>query len=845
MLQKVITSITDVNELSQKIDEITNYGNVSFKKPSIRLSIVVEDEDGNEALQDYEVKIYNIYDINFNSDGTCTFKVKSLTTNNNLKIRLEIIDSNTRLFGVSEYIDFNTSNSNTVSISFKDFDIRNNSEIYYRFLIEDKSLNIKDYYPSANGSNDVSTFSVIKNLVNTKLKSAVYPIGYNKKELDIEQDILKNLKEKIVFKVDSNNQPVESQEPILEDPSLIKQMLDIYTNPSEYRDFHFGELEYAKKDENGKYIKENGKYIFDHKVLKDENGNPEKILSDEPVLYAYKKRIPLNNYGQNIEGLNGNIFEFNIPKVIKDENGNNINRANHLTFERYKHRLFSNGEKILEDKYKSQDNYDGLSKIYVSDTVINETSRIEVQSIKNLINETERFNYVIEITDMDQITKLHNEGLIIDKFFYDPALLTCHVMREVKNSGTYRINLNRFYIRQYNDEQLRITILDPLYAPSDVMIGDKLYITSDIIYEREVLKSNTTAINDGTISYLKPTFFIPFSFITINNNIITDLSSVTNQTEIFINGKCAVPGDDYTIISNNEDLNLPSLILFKNLLFSNTTIEIIFNGTTIDNSFKYYQDPNPNRTYFVFTLDNLPYPLIDGCYDVYSNNYKVPNSIVETLSDSKFRIVSDGITRNISPTNIYIKFNYANNKIIETLLRKYAESSTNQTSRTTLKKDECIDKTRTTLKKDECIDKKGITFAEFIWDLDENNKEVFQLKDIYNLLGSENHANILNCKESNIVSGNDFIPNNINIPYLFNHKINIHSFSYLTQENFRDNISILNPSRILQISNINELESFNCKEDKYAYDIFLNEEIPINVDYINEDIEIDCNKIFK
>ena len=30
-----------------------------------------------------------------------------------------------------------------------------------------------------------------------------------------------------------------------------------------------------------------------------------------------------------------------------------------------------------------------------------------------------------------------------------------------------------------------------------------------------------------------------------------------------------------------------------------------------------------------------------------------------------------------------------------------------------------------------------------------------------------------------------------------------------------------------------------------TYDIFLNEEIPINVDYINKDIEIDCNKVFK
>ena len=766
MLQK-INFFTDVNDESQ-ISDIINYGNVSFKKPSIRLSIVVEDEYGNEALQDYEVKIYNIDNIVFNSDETCTFNVKSLTTNNNLKIRLEIIDSNTRLFGVSEYIDFNTSNSNTVSISFKDFDIRNNSEIYYRFLIEDKSLNIKDYYPSANGNNDVSTFSVIKNLVNTKLKSAVYPIGYDKKELDIEKDI--------VSKLNITNQ---------ED---IKKLLDIYTNPSEYQT-----IDLTKKDEDGKYEYE-----------------------------KHYKANPLNNYGHKIEGLVGKTLEFNIPEI------------NHLTFERYKFRLFSNGEKILEDKYKCQNSYDGLGKLYVSDTLINKNSNIEIQSIKNLINETERFNYVIEITDMDQITKLHNEGLIIDKFFYDPALLTCHVMREVKNSGTYRINLNRFYIRQYNDEQLRITILDPLYAPSDIMIGDKLYITSDIIYEREVLKSNTTAINDGTISYLKPTFFIPFSFITINNNIITDLSSVTNQTEIFINGKCAVPNEDYTILSNNENLNLPSLILFKNLLFSNTTIEIIFNGTTIDNSYYYYV--NPSKTNFEFDFgSNLPYKLIDGCYDVYSNNYKVPNSIIETISDSKFRIVSDGITRNISPTNIYIKFNYTNNKIIETLLNKYTGSSGTQTSRPTL-----------VLKSEDLLrNKKGITFAEFIWDLDENNKEVFQLKDIYNLLGSENHANILNCKESNIVSGNDFIPNNINIPYLFNHKINIHSFSYLTQENFRDNISILNPSRILQISNINELESFNCKENDYAYDIFLNEEIPINVDYINEDIEIDCNKVFK
>lgn len=756
MLKK-INYFTDTT-INSNITDIIEYGNISLNKPTIKLTLVVEDDYGNDDIQDYEVKIYNISNIVFTNDNKVNFDIVTLTTNNNLKIRLEIIDKNNIIYGISEFITLENSKA-SLSIDYSDFDIRTSDELFYRFLVKDETKNLTDYFPSRSGDNSVSSFSNIENIKSQLLKSAIKPIGL-KNELDIDSDIINKFK--------------------LSDANYVEQMLNIYSNPHE--------------------------------------SYTEDLLNDR--YKDYIKKSPFNNYAMNIEGINGNILEFNIPEI------------DHVTFERFKFRIFNKGKKLLEDSYRSQNNYDGLAKVWLSDIDINNEANLEIQSIKNLLNNTERFNYTIEIDSLEKINKLHNEGLIINEFYYEPSLLTCHIIRPFKSTGECRINLNRFKISKVNNESLRIKILDILYSENDIQLGDKLYITSDIIYEREVLTSNPTVVKNSDVSYIRPTYFIPFSFITINDNIVTDISSYLDQIEIFINGLCAIPNDDYVILPPNNNLGLTSVILFKDLLFSSTKVEIIFRGTDKENSNIHIISNNVTTLKYSIPSDSLP--LVGGCYDVYSNNRKIPDTMIKTINKNTFAIVKDTNISytNINPNDIYIKYNYPNNRIVNTLLNAYKNLSVSDKSISEY----------TVLTNANVQQTEGLTFAKYIWDIEETNTTL-KLKSIYELLGNDNYVNILNSNETSSISNGDLIPNKEILPILYNHDINIFPFVEWSKNHFEYNITYINPSRILQITD--SLNKIDCNNNSMQYDIFLNEDIDINLDYIKNNIVIDCNSVFK
>lgn len=130
---------------------------------------------------------------------------------------------------------------------------------------------------------------------------------------------------------------------------------------------------------------------------------------------------------------------------------------------------------------------------------------------------------------------------------------------------------------------------------------------------------------------------------------------------------------------------------------------------------------------------------------------------------------------------------------------------------------------------------KSDIFLKYVYDLDEGEFEF--LKEIKNR--KETFANMgLDCNQQDIFS-KDVKLETMEMPKYFNHNINIFASSSLfSGNNFEDNISIINPSYLLTLR---KGEDINCNNNNLPNDVLLNEGIDIEMDYIVNDIEIDCN----
>lgn len=595
------------------------------------------------------------------------------------------------------------------------------------------------------------------------------------------------------------------------DPEYIKKLLIFYTNP-----------------------KEEYEYIIDRDM--------ESI-------------IPLNNY-TNYANRNdvyiGKPYEFGLY--------NNIDRLN---IENISYIVHKNGKKLNPNEYTIEQGYDGLDKLYINRNKLERNDRLSITGIKADVFLNENHICKLTISDKDEINKLHTNGLVIKSHkigsLSNGQDLFVYIRRKGETLST-RINPKRYHcIVEYNGKNrygVRIYLQD-----NSVIIGDELFVVEGRIVDENIFKVDS--LNNPNDFNIVPCFYLPLSQITKNTGEFENkIDYLLENLSIFVNGYRLYNELDYILLQPSIHLELPIMILFKDIIPFGSTIECV-NTASLENSFYFINEVQSYSnldTAFIVLPENS-YPLIETCFEVFCNNKKVP--------EKDYTIINKRIlcfNKLTSKKNVCIKFYYRKSKYICNGNENFTDVLLNMYNKYPNEADAKLNTMTPQQIINEYVNKPG-----FIVDIKETDKDIYNglkyinqldkqfdfLYDFYNEL-KENRIIDFDCNNMNRFSSSDKnIPiNGRKLPALFNHDININFNNNLSGEVFKDNISIINTGRMYQIYDyfdscrenigVNDDIILDCNDlNTFEYDVNLNENIRHNLPYINNDINIDCNKNIK
>lgn len=552
----------------------------------------------------------------------------------------------------------------------------------------------------------------------------------------------------------------------------------------------------------------------------------------------YVNNSIFSNYAENLnEILHGKKSKFSLKE------------DKHFKSNNYLTEMFIDGKKMFSTDYIAKEKFDGLVNSYINSDVINQDSVIELESYYHSIKDSEKILCKYLLKDENDIKDLYSKGINV----YSKKIGSYHresdliVFVKFRNSNSWqRVNPFRTKLDiHYNKENsfyITVRIKDNYITKP----GTELMIVSNNILKKVFFKID--ALNKLSKDYQVPCYFIPYSFITDSGEFINDLSNDLENIDIFIDGYRLYNDVDYTVLNPIKHLQLPSMILFKDIVNFDSKIEIVHRNSA-KNSI-YFSNSlimNNNKSYIV--LPDGYFPFIDKTFSVYINNRKVPEDCYRIIN--KKTLALENISSN---KNILVKFYYEeNNKLTEKLLQLYNQNENIE---------------------DKMLDLNGVQYCIDEW-LKNNKQNDFKEKITENYIGLKYISQLSiyfkwlktlydSTKENKIIgfdANNDnlyqypkknlLIKIKENLPTYFNHLIKLNANRDYSSNRMEDNISITNISRIFQIFNYvdtylkekpNEDIPLDCnKDDSTIFDVFLNENVPIIVPYINNNILIDCN----
>ena len=386
-----------------------------------------------------------------------------------------------------------------------------------------------------------------------------------------------------------------------------------------------------------------------------------QYLNTPELTNRFKNGFTASVIGNN---LGSNSITIKIVRVINGQNKTVFDKV--ITFKE--------NEVVVKDTFKLF--FKNINSLQIDDRLVVITNNSQTKG-------TIAKQSIANITD---IQKLSNSGLVfrdISAYNLDSDLAV-HVIRPFKRNiddksikiEESRINLFRYSISK-KDGLVNVIIKDPIY------VGDIVVLTTNKIYERQYLNTNQMYGGYTTFSNIqKPTYFIPISLINTLSGKEVDVSdpNILYKMEVFVNGYLAIPQKDYVIIGANEYLNLPPIILFKDLLFEGTELEIFYHEHDILGSYKNVTMKNGGILNIgtVKTPDGLVLPLCRGAFSVFCNGKKVPDDNIFITSENTLVITQDIKNSNgdvignevitTKTGDYFIKFHFPDNKIIRALL---------------------------------------------------------------------------------------------------------------------------------------------------------------------------------
>ena len=792
---------------------VKEYNLNELESSMIQWNLMCFDEEGLYEGFVHKIPLHYISNLIF-ENNTLQYKCK-LFTNKPIYTLLEILDDEGYLYARGKEVAVNYLEDIKVveeSISIKKFKPGN---YRYRIKVRSANENWQLFYPNLNGeviyisqemintdrtrsntltANEISTIILdelneYKTLLGQKLQVGNYSAN--------DTTILGRLY-KTMNALNGKNRT-----------DAIIELLDIFSN-------HHDSLTVD--------LREYGKHLLSSTITEN---NVEMEIMKGYTNYA----MDITNYLYNISG-------YPLEFIIKEKN--------HLPFEKYQARVFSNGKKILDSKMNAQILNDGLAKVYVGTDDVPNNSCLEIETHKNLLDYSENEIHSFKIKDNEDIVKLRTTGIRVEgisQYYLNNDLITY-----IERDGN-RINLFRSSVRKGN-AAFTVLIQDSVY------IGDTIKVVTNTIAERQQVNTSYVSGQSKSAKAVKPIYFIPLSFIDVNGNIVNiSNEDLRNNLDVYIGGYTAIPNKDYTVIPKNDDMDLPPMLLFRHLLFADTNIEIYFRNRDKSGSNMYIDVlPNINGYYYLDMGEGYKYPLVKGMFTVYCNNKKIPSDEIVVLN-KRFLAFKKNVITTKNHMNFYVKVNYPDNPIVNKLLELYSLNPPANDKKTIGDLINTLDsntKNKLLSTKNVEDDLDILYFLMYVYDLEGSEKFKFLREMKVKLANSNNLFKTygIDCSRTDLLKDkdvSDVIMSNTEVPKYFNHNINIFASSSLfDNNNIEDNISIGNPSRVLQLSNYlaqsgNNIDcSVNINNDDY--DVFLNEGLDIEMDYIVNDVELDRNK---
>jgi hypothetical protein len=529
-----------------------------------------------------------------------------------------------------------------------------------------------------------------------------------------------------------------------------------------------------------------------------------------------------------------------------------MDEINHYIADKHILNSYVNGKKVFGRDNNTQLKLDGISRSYLKESDIPDNGTVELETFKSHLIDAEQYmcKYLLQ-TEKDT-QDIYSIGVTIPSnrvgSYYDPRDFSIFV--RFKNSNSWkRINPMRakLSINYYDEERFsfNVVVKDNYVAK----IGNEIMVVTNNVVDAMFYK--TDAFNKLATYYQVPCYFVPVTHITDNGEVITEFMDDIKNIEVYVNGYRLVPNEDFALINILLHTQIPSILLFKDMTHFGSKIEVVYYDH-MDNTYFFFSElPEREDGRAVVTIQEGSPPFIEGTFTVFANNKKLTSEQYEIINSRSIILKNIGTRK-----NIMIKFQHEDDKLLRRFLSLYEANPSIE------------DLTAKSMGQVNYVNNYITTHTTFpIYETDEDYyiglKYIYQLDSKYNYfeqmydkikadiaidLDANNTNLFTNLKENPVAL--DRKPDSL--PLYFNHDISVNCNRSFNVHRFEDNVALFNPGRSYLIYATvdryfdKEMDcDLDCNDtDKVEFLTYLNENIPLILPYLNNNILIDCNKAY-
>jgi hypothetical protein len=525
-----------------------------------------------------------------------------------------------------------------------------------------------------------------------------------------------------------------------------------------------------------------------------------------------------------------------------------IDDTNRFISDRHMLNSYINGKKVFRRDGATQSKIDGISRSYLKDGDIPDDATVELESTRSHLVESEKLVAKHLIQTEEDVNALYTEGITIPTPNVGSYLShrDLSVFVRFKNSNSWkRVNPRRtkISVNFANDKRFSVTVrVKDSFIPK---IGNELMVVSNNITDAMFFK--TEAFNAMAKYYQVPCYFVPVAHVTETGEVITEFMDQIDNTEVYVNGYRLVPDVDFSLINVVLHGQIPSMILFKDMTHFGSKIEVNYLDHRKNSYFFMSELPDRDDGRGIVTLKEGSPPFIEGTFTIFANNKKLHSGQYDIINSRSLALKDIGTRK-----NVMIKFQHEEDELLTHLLELYRKNPPVEDVRAaSIGQDKYVEEW---LGKNssEAVgesDRDEYVGLKYVYQLDERYNYFEQMYDmIRNSIAPDldaNNSNLFtNLKVSPVVM--DFMKK---LPTYFNHDISVNCNRSLNERRWEDNVSLFNPGRSYLIHTavdrkfIQEMDcDFDCNvEGSIEFLTYLNENIPLILPYLNNNILIDCN----